>query len=120
MANQLFQDYYTVYTPDTSNRGADTLSQKEKELISAFNEIGLKKSESIKVLKDYSEAVKSDYELSLYDADIHWYLALAYIKDNHLKDAIRECEYIIEKYPDSSYVSSAHALIEKIKSIPFI
>ena len=120
MANQLFQDYYTVYTPDTSNRGADTLSQKEKELISAFNEIGLKKSESIKVLKDYSEAVKSDYELSLYDADIHWYLALAYIKDNKLKDAIKECEYIIDNYPDSSYVSSAHTLIGKIKAIPFI
>lgn len=120
MANHLFQDYYTVYTPDTSNRGADTLSQKEKELISAFNEIGLKKSESIKVLKDYSEAVKSDYELSLYDADIHWYLALAYIKDNKLKDAIKECEYIIDNYPDSSYVSSAHTLIGKIKAIPFI
>ena len=120
MTNQLFQEYYSVYTQDTSNRGVDSLSQKEKELFLAFNELGDKKTESIQVLKSYSEAVKSDYELSLYDADIHWYLALAYIKGRHLKDAIRECEYIIEKYPDSSYVSSAHTLIEKIKSIPFI
>ena len=63
---------------------------------------------------------KSDYQISLYDADIHWYLALAYIKSNKLKDAINECEYIISKHPDSSYVSSAHTLIDKIKAIPFI
>ena len=120
MTNQLFQNNYSEYIPDASNRGVDRLSEKEKELFIAFNEIGIKKAESIQILKSYSEAVKTDYQISLYDADIHWYLALAYIKNNKLKDAISECEYIISKHPDSSYVSSAHTLIDKIKAIPFI
>lgn len=120
MTNQLFQSNYTEYIPDTSTRGVDSLSEKEKKLFRTFNEIGIKKSESILVLKNYLEMEKSDYQISLYDADIHWYLALAYIKSNKLKDAINECEYIISKHPDSSYVSSAHTLIDKIKAIPFI
>ena len=120
MTNKLFQNNYSEYIPDASNRGVDRLSDKEKELFIAFNEIGIKKAESIQILKSYSEAVKTDYQISLYDADIHWYLALAYIKNNKLKDAISECEYIISKHPDSSYVSSAHTLIDKIKAIPFI
>ena len=46
MTNQLFQEYYSVYTQDTSNRGVDSLSQKEKELFLAFNELGVKKTGS--------------------------------------------------------------------------
>ena len=121
MSNQIFKNCYSAYIPYSDVRGENPITIEEEKLFKTFNEIGVKNdSEIISKLEEYKEKAKDDYCLSLYDVDIHWYLALAYVKSHRFKAAISECDYVISKYPDSTYIPIALSLKKKIKGIPFL
>lgn len=88
--NTLFDNYYESYEsiaqPSRSKGGEGDV---EKELTELFNQVGTAKDINpvIERLQTIYDNIDNEYEYSLYEDDITWYLALAYIKDHNVEEA---------------------------------
>ena len=87
----LFNQYYSVYEASPSRGGDDETI--EKELAELYNKIGTEKDITpviarLQTIYDNIQSNNEDYaDYCYYENDIAWYLALAYLKDNHLDKA---------------------------------
>ena len=92
-----------------------------KELAKAFKnvETGDNLTETIGQLNRFYSLAKSDEysDYSLYTVDIAWNLAIAHLKDNDRKEAIKILEEIVQDNQGKAIADKAAELIKKIEEI---
>ncbi|MDE7089590.1 MAG: hypothetical protein K2O54_05675 [Prevotella sp.] len=96
----LFNQYYTPYEISSSRGGDDEAI--EKELAELYNKVGIEKNvtpiiDRLQTIYDNIQSNNEDYaDYSYYEPDIAWYLALAYLKDNHFNKAKELLKPLVE------------------------
>lgn len=92
-----------------------------KELAKVFKnvETGDNLTETIAQLRKFYSLAKSDEysDYSLYTVDIAWNLAIAHLKDNDRKEAIKVLEEIVQDNQGKAIADKAAELIKKIEKI---
>ena len=92
-----------------------------KELAKVFKnvETGDNLTETIAQLRKFYSLAKSDEysDYSLYTVDIAWNLAVAHLKNNDRKEAIKVLEEIIQDNQGKAIADKAAELIKKIEKI---
>jgi hypothetical protein len=92
-----------------------------KELARVFKnvETGDNLAETIEQLTNFYSLAKNDEysDYSLYTVDIAWNLAIAHLKDNNRKSAIKVLEEIVRENQGKAVADKASELIKKIEKI---
>lgn len=108
------------YQPmDAIYRSPEDNTQKELAKVFKNVETGDNLTETIAQLtKLYSLAKSDEYsDYSLYTVDIAWNLAIAHLKDNDRKEAIKVLEEIVQDNQGKAIADKAAELIKKIEKI---
>lgn len=108
------------YQPmDENFRSSSDVTINELTKVFKNIEFGKNLTTSINQLKDYYALSRSDEynDYSLYSTDIAWNLAIAYLKDNNAKEAIKILEEIKKEHDGKAIATKAEELIMKIEDI---
>lgn len=114
----IFDSNYCEYNYEHIARGNED-SLVIKELMTLFN--GLQTcddcTEIIYSLENIYSSVDTEYRYRPYANDIAWYLALAYIKDDKIKEAEKVLKKLITDNPETSISDRCTELLKKIKEL---
>lgn len=114
--SELFGNYYCEYSFEPLSRG-DEDSLVVAQLSEMFN--GIKDAEdcsgTVKSLEAIYNNLDKEYKYRAYANDIAWYLALAYIKNNHTAEAEKVLTKLVEDNPDTEIADKAQKLLNDIK-----
>lgn len=107
--------YYSVYSMDDYSRG-DVDSVTVAHLYTLFNNIQTQRnvSDIIKELEPIYAALDTDFTYSAYTNDIALNLALAYIKDDQIDEAISILKKLEQDNPDTPIAVKASELKKKL------
>lgn len=108
------------YQPmDAIYRSPEDNTQKELAKVFKNVETGDNLTETIAQLRKFYSLAKSDEysDYSLYTVDIAWNLAIAHLKDNDRKEAIKVLEEIVQDNQGKAIADKAAELIKKIEKI---
>ena len=72
-------------------------------------------SGTVKSLEAIYNNLDKEYKYRAYANDIAWYLALAYIKNNHTAEAEKVLTKLVEDNPDTEIADKAQKLLNDIK-----
>ena len=108
----LVSPYYMQYDVKELSRG-DTDSTLVYHLYSLFNERNADKT--IKELEPIYASLDTDETYYLYTNDIAWNLALAYIKNDQIDNAIPVLDKLIKDNPDTPIAVKAEELKNKLQ-----
>lgn len=114
--NSLFDDYYTEYSPAKGVRGIEdsvVVAELDKLYADVADDKTAKKA-MVRLEELYSE-LDNDITYRMYENDIAWYLALAYIKNDKIDKAKIVLEKIIADNPETPISEKAKKLLNEIK-----
>ena len=118
MLDATVSPYYTEYDMSDISRG-DVDSATIAHLYDLFTQIQKSRSVSdiIKKLEPIYNSLDNDFTYNAYANDIAWNLALAYVKDDQIDEAITILQKIKADNPDTPIYNKADKLIKKLKDI---
>lgn len=114
--NSLFDDYYTEYSPAKGVRGVEdsvVVAELDKLYADVADDKNAKKA-MVRLEELYSE-LDNDITYRMYENDIAWYLALAYIKNNKIDKAKAVLEKIVADNADAPIAERAKKLLNEFK-----
>lgn len=116
--DETISPYYTEYDISNVSRG-DVDSAMVAHLYDLFTQIQENRSVSdiIKELEPIYNSLDDDFTYNAYANDITWNLALAYIKDDQIDNAISLLEKLKADNPDAPISLKAHELLKKIREL---
>lgn len=109
--------YYSEYNMSEYSRGDDIDSVTVAHLYTLFNNIKEQRnvSDIIEELAPIYASLDSDIAYSTYANDISLNLALAYIKDDQIDNAIPVLKKLEEDNPDAPIAAKANELLKKLQ-----
>ena len=109
--------YYSEYSMSEYSRGDDVDSVTVAHLYTLFNNIKEQRnvSDIIEELAPIYASLDSDIAYSTYANDISLNLALAYIKDDQIDNAIPVLKKLEEDNPDAPIAAKAKELLKKLQ-----
>ena len=109
--------YYSEYSMSEYSRGDDVDSVTVAHLYTLFNNIKEQRnvSDIIKELEPIYASLESDFTYSSYANDIALNLALAYIKDDQIDEAIPILEKLEKDNSDTPIAVRAQEILKKLK-----
>lgn len=109
--------YYSEYSMSEYSRGDDVDSVTIAHLYTLFNNIKEQRnvSDIIEELEPIYASLDSDITYSTYANDIALNLALAYIKDDQIDNAIPVLKKLEEDNPDAPIAAKAKELLKKLQ-----
>ena len=118
MLDATVSPYYTEYDMSDVSRG-DLDSATIAHLYDLFTQIQESKSVSdiIKELEPIYNSLDNDFTYNAYANDIAWNLALAYVKDDQIDEAITILQKIKADNPDTPIYNKADELIKKLQDL---
>ena len=116
--SSIVSPYYTEYSMNDYARG-DIDSTKVAHLYTLFNNIQKQRNVSnyISELEPIYSSLEHDFTYSAYANDIAMNLALAYIKDDQIDEAITILQKIKADNPDTPIYNKADELIKKLQDL---
>lgn len=110
--------YYTEYNMEDISRG-DVDSTKVAHLYSLFTQIQDNRSVSgiIKELEPIYQSLDNDFTYHPWANDIAWNLAVAYVKDDQIDNAVNILKKLKEENPDTPIYTKANELIKKLSDL---
>lgn len=110
--------YYTEFEMSDVSRG-DLDSATIAHLYDLFTQIQESRSVSdiIKELEPIYNSLDNDFTYNAYANDIAWNLALAYVKDEQIDEAITVLQKIKADNPDTPIYNKADELIKKLQDL---
>lgn len=116
--SSIVSPYYTEYSINDYARG-DIDSTKVAHLYTLFNNIQKQRNVSnyISELEPIYSSLEHDFTYSAYANDIARNLALAYIKDDQIDEAITILQKIKADNPDTPIYNKADELIKKLQDL---
>ena len=114
--SSIVSPYYTEYSMNDYARG-DIDSTKVAHLYTLFNNIQKQRNVSnyISELEPIYSSLEHDFTYSAYANDIAMNLALAYIKDDQIDEAITIIEKLEKDNPDTPIAAKAQDILTKLK-----
>ena len=118
MLDAAVSPYYTEYDMSDISRG-DVDSGKIAHLYGLFTQIQENRSVSdiIKELEPIYNFLNEDFTYNAYANDIAWNLALAYVKDDQIDQAITILQKLKADNPDTPIYNKADELIKKLQEL---
>jgi len=118
MLDATVSPYYTEYDMSDFSRG-DVDSATVAHLYGLFTQIQKNRSvsEIIKELEPIYKSLDENFTYNAYANDIAWNLALAYVKDDKIEQAITILQKIKADNPDTPIYNKADELIKKLQDL---
>ncbi len=118
MLDATVSPYYTEYDMSDFSRG-DVDSATVAHLYGLFTQIQTNRSvsEIIKELEPIYKSLDENFTYNAYANDIAWNLALAYVKDDQIEQAITILQKIKADNPDTPIYNKADELIKKLQDL---